>query len=646
MSDKPSRRNLPFRRKEESFLDLFGMEVGISKHGLLIPPGLVAGQKLDFLLRGLTLHVADIEDFDELGIPYRAVAANLEDGAIVVIGSGDLSDAMRASMALPGFFTPARIEGRLLVDGGVVQNLPVETVRAMGADIVIAVDVGTPPGSIEEESISFLGVAKHTVNVLNKVNAKRSRAALGEDDFLLIPDLEGITTLGFHNFAEAESRGLAVIDSVESRLRALSVSEQEYQRHLQRQRSVAETRGASVRIDRIEVGEVGRVPGQMIRRRMKLQPGQELDLDLLGRDLRRIYQIGEFEQVQFKIRKREGETVLRIETRDKSWGPDYLRFGMRVSGNLKGSGGFLLNILHRKSFINRWGAEWRNLISGGDILRFRTEFDQPLGYNARFFISPVLDYTRVQRGAYVNSSLRDVVEGYVASGQLDIGYRIGNDVELRTGLQFGYAEGELDATSDSSAFYDQLGVFRVRAALDDLDSVGFPRYGGLLDVRADLGRKELGSSQSYDRLYLKYLQPLTRGRSTFTLRLEGGHDLDSDLPVYEEFQLGGLFHLSGFQRGQLRGDSMAFAALIWMQQLKQMNGPFAKGLYAGLSVEAGNTWASGQDWQWENLVPAGAIYAGVDSGPGPIYLAWGLAEGGHSSLYILFGQVHGPSVLH
>lgn len=646
LDDAVGRQSLPYRRKQETFLDLFGFEVGLSRGGIEIPAGLVAGQKFEFLLRELTMHAAQVEDFDELGIPYRAIATDLDDGAPVIIAGGDLADAMRASMAIPGYFTPAYRDGKVLVDGGVVDNLPVQVVRDMGADIIIAVDVGTPPGQVKSGDVSFFSIAMQTVSVLTTANTTKSRALILDQDLLLVPDLEGVSTLGFDKVSEAELRGLAIADSFETHLRELSVSEEEYERFLDRQRALVTNQQESIRIDQIEFVGGHRVPDEVLRRRMKLVAGDELDLELLRADLRRIYQVGEFELVDFHLRQRDGQTVLQIETRDKFWGPDYLRFGIRIQGNLKGDGGFQLNFLHRKSFINRYGAEWRNLLSFGDVLRLRTEFDQPLGYAAHFFLSPILDYTRVESGAYLDANHRVILDGDTGTAELDFGYRVGNDFELRTGMQFGFIHASFNALEGETSVRDQLGLFRARATLDDLDSEAFPRYGSYIQARADLGRDYLGSSEDYDRLYLQYIQPFTHRRATFTLNFEAGYDLDSDLPFYEEFNLGGLFRMSGFQPGQLRGDQMLRGSLVWMQRLGTANPLLGKGIYAGVSLEAGNAIASSESWQLSTLIPAGAVYVGIQSVLGPAYLAWGVAEGGYESFYVLLGHPHQIGILH
>ncbi len=144
--DEPDRPEQHFRRKEDDFDHLLPLEVGL-KGGLVLPPGLIAGSKLGFVLQGATLPCSALVEFDDLRIPFRAVATAVQTGDAVVLARGSLARAIRASMAIPAIFSAVELDGKLLIDGGEAQNLPVQTVRAMGADVVVAVDVGLPPST-------------------------------------------------------------------------------------------------------------------------------------------------------------------------------------------------------------------------------------------------------------------------------------------------------------------------------------------------------------------------------------------------------------------------------------------------------------------------------------------------------------------
>lgn len=208
-ADSQPRRLVNFRRKEEDRLSYFGFEMGIGKNGLKLPAGFVSGNKLNFLLRKLTLPVLGIEDFDDLPIPFRAVASNLENGQVVVLDHGSLADAMRASMAIPGAFTPHVIDDRTLVDGGMLRNLPYDIVKSMGADIIIVVDVGPTMGDLDDDP-SLTGILQQTVIMTIAANGMESLTHLAEGDVLLVPDLEGIDVQDFDQMGEAARRGLVV----------------------------------------------------------------------------------------------------------------------------------------------------------------------------------------------------------------------------------------------------------------------------------------------------------------------------------------------------------------------------------------------------------------------------------------------------
>ena len=240
-----------YRRKEEDRWPHFGFEFGVDAGGLRTASGLIAGQKLNFLLRQLTLHTTGVHDFDDLAIPYRAVAADLDDGSMVVLDHGALADAMRASMAIPGAFTPYEIDGRRLVDGGMVRNLPYDVVKSMGADVVIAVDVGTPVGKLARDP-GFL--ARRLAHARPGDQGQRrhlARRVHRPQDLLMVPDLEGVTMASFPLMADAADRG-------ESRARA-------------QPRATAPLLGVRGRVRRLARASARRPPGAADRGRRRVR---------------------------------------------------------------------------------------------------------------------------------------------------------------------------------------------------------------------------------------------------------------------------------------------------------------------------------------------------------------------------------------
>ena len=186
--DNIDRADRSFRRKDDDRLWMIPHKPGFNDGKIKLPPGLVQGQKISNLLTALTLHVADIDDFDDLGIPFRAVAADIRTGEKVVLDSGSLATAIRASMSIPAILSPVAWGDMMLVDGGIASNLPIETVRAMGADIIIAVDISTPLQG-EDVAQSILSIAEQMSGFLTRRNVEAELRTLGERDILLVPEL-------------------------------------------------------------------------------------------------------------------------------------------------------------------------------------------------------------------------------------------------------------------------------------------------------------------------------------------------------------------------------------------------------------------------------------------------------------------------
>ncbi|MDX2454606.1 patatin-like phospholipase family protein, partial [Desulfosarcina sp.] len=350
--DAPDRKLISFRRKEEDHLPYFDFEIGLGSQGLKIPAGFVAGTKLLFLLREITLPTVDIRDFNDLPIPFRAIATNLDSGEVAVIDHGTLADAMRASMAIPGAFTPHVIDGETLVDGGFLRNVPYEEVKAMGADIVIIVDVGTPLGQLDPDP-SFTEIFKQTVRVGITANARVSLAQAGEQDILLIPELKGIEIGSFGRMAEAAEQGRAVADQHRGMLQRLSLPEAEYQAWLADVRS--RRREKVARIGLIRVESPSRIGRQRVRMQIRSKPDVPLDMNVLSDDLERVFRLGDFEFVDYTLEPGADASVheLVFHTTDKRWGPNYLRLGLALEGHFDGQSRFSFLVYHRMAEINR-----------------------------------------------------------------------------------------------------------------------------------------------------------------------------------------------------------------------------------------------------------------------------------------------------
>ncbi len=190
--EKPPRAELAMRRKSDDYRPYFGPEFGIGDGKLKLPKGVITGVQLESVLRQLS-KAKGYYHFDDLPIPFRAVATDLVTGHAVVFSQGELANVMRASMSVPGAIAPAEFDGMMLVDGMLTSNLPVDAARAMGADIVIAVNVGTP--LLKRDQLDgILGVTGQMLSILTEQNVQASLASLKSTDILITPELGDFST--------------------------------------------------------------------------------------------------------------------------------------------------------------------------------------------------------------------------------------------------------------------------------------------------------------------------------------------------------------------------------------------------------------------------------------------------------------------
>ncbi|RMH23301.1 MAG: hypothetical protein D6701_00390, partial [Gemmatimonadetes bacterium] len=273
LSDRAPRPLRPFRRKAADERIPSRLELGFNGGRIRFPRGLVSGQNVELTLRSATLPVANVRSFEQLPIPFRAVATDLETGEAAVLGQGELSTAIRASMSIPGAFAPVERDGRLLVDGGLVDNLPVDVARAMGADVVIAVDL-TPPLYEADEITSALEVSAQTLRITTLRNTLPSRRALVEGrDLLLQPDVESIAITDFRQLPASIAAGRAAAREREPFLRGLSLDSASYARL----RASQQRRGVALPpLDFVRVRGARGTDPDLVAARVRLPLGREV----------------------------------------------------------------------------------------------------------------------------------------------------------------------------------------------------------------------------------------------------------------------------------------------------------------------------------------------------------------------------------
>jgi NTE family protein len=631
LDDRPPRRRVPFRQKVDDLTFLTRLEMGFNRGKFQLPAALIQGQKLDFLLQALTVHTVGIGSFDDLPIPFRTVATDLETGAAVVLKSGDLARAIRASMAVPGVFAPSVIDNRVLVDGGLVDNLPVDLAREMGADVVIAVDVGEPLRT-RQDLDSLTRVAGQVVSMMIRRNVDRQIAAA---DLVLFPDMEGFGAADFHRADRMIPLGEAVARASAEDLGVYSVSESEY----------AELRSRLMRRDVVEptivsvqVAASSRADPDFLFARVRTRPGDPLDANAIARDLERLYAEGDYERVTFYLTKVEGGYVLHIEADEKSWGPHVMRFGLNLTADFEGESDFNARANYTLTRLNRLRAETKVAIQVGGENLLAAEFYQPLHSSGRIFVAPTLTVTKAGTSTTpVGGVFGGLTVSTLDSG-LDLGLSLREWGELRVGVTRGNGRARPKQSSVLPDSDFDTGGLRARLILDQLDNPNFPRNGWIANAELLSAREYLGSDADYESLRSGVFGAASWGRHTLLGSLEYDGALGTDLPVFEQFSLGGLFRLSGYPTGSFVGPYLGLAIASYYYQLGDFGTSIVSGIYAGASLEAGNVWQHRDDAGLDDLLWAGSLYVGLDTFFGPVYVAHGRGEAGQNTWYVFLGR--------
>ena len=653
--DDPARKDIPWRQKRDDFTDLFGLELGFRNGKLVVPLGTVAGYKFEFLMTefvGLEAGRAE-RNFDSLPIPYRAVAMDLENGDARVFDRGFLVKAMRASMSIPAAFAPVEIDGRLYVDGGMVRNLPVDVARRAGCEVIIAVNLGTPPLR-RDQITSSASVALQAINLMTEQNVKASLAELTDKDILinLIPGLGDFSSSNFGQAMETVPIGIAAARAVEDRLKTLSVSEEDYSswQASRLARKPGEVEVTSIQVadtmkrvnpDVIEA-EIKQKP-TMIESRLEVRRGERTELETLHRNLETVYGRGDFSWLDYRLTEvKEGKNIT-VEAVEKPWGPNYIKFGLGYASDFSTDQRFSASLMHRMTWLNSLGAEWRNDVTVGYVAQFHSEFYQPFTRQVGVFAAPWFDLRQNRINYYIGDEWVGEYKVNTIRGGLDLGLQ-GRLGEMR----LGFFQGNLQTDSKFGVLnlgssrlvpeYDlRQGGWMGSVVMDQLDSASFPRTGYLLVGTGFMTDPAYGADDDYNKTLITFQKPFNIDRHTLTLGLAWGESPDSKLPAYDLFQVGGFQRFSGYLFDQLVGDSYYMGRLVYTYRFSDLPSALGAGLYLGGSFEVGEVSNRFDPTTASGTLYCGSLFFGADTILGPFYFAWGRSADGSGALYVMLG---------
>ncbi|WP_259461593.1 patatin-like phospholipase family protein [Paraburkholderia fungorum] len=649
--DVTERADLPQSQREDERLYAGSLSLGFDHKGFKLPAGLVQGNRLQALLQDWTAASSGIASFNQLPIPFRAIATDLQTGQKVVLENGSLPQAIRASIALPGLFAPAEVDGRTLVDGGLVSNLPIETARDMGAQVVIAVDIGSPLRPLDALA-SPADVLQQMIGILIHQNVARQREQLDANDVLIEPSLGSLSFTDFANAPQAIAAGEAAARAALPRLQHLALSPEQYAAW----RAAHTTPAAKpVRVTRIAVKSHGAVSERRILEALHVHPGDVYDPKSLNKDLLALTTAGDFESVTQQLVNDGDNHTLVVDARDKPWGPNFLLFGVGLSASSSDEGGFRLHLGYRRPWLTPSGLEGLvDATVGSDLLFFHGELRQPLSDSYGYYVAPYLEFRRSYANVFQDDPYIKLTQYQQQTERagLDFGLPLSNLGDFRIGVAYahGFAspqynfENTDDNGNDAGLFFPDIYgrefTARARLVIDQLDDSRFARKGYYFEARAE--RSLFAQPQNtFTELYGKALVAASYGRQSINASIEAGKDFQNTNPVDPfGFTLGGFQHLSAYAADQLAGNSMLYGQVTYMNELMTFAASPFHALFAGLSLEAGNVWDGPVQYGGGPLKRSITFFTSVTSSFGPIYFGVAFAPGGRSNLYFQLGHTY------
>ncbi len=635
LSDAPPRADVPFRRKQDDRDFLVKQKLSFRDDGSLgLPLGVIQGQNLSLLLESLLAHASDTRDFDKLPIPFRAVATDIASGEKVVFRKGHLPQVIRASMSIPAVFAPVELDGRLLVDGGMTDNIPLDVAREMGVDIAIVVDIGTPLRT-RKQLTTVVDVLNQSITLMTRRNSEEQLAALHPNDVLIEPPLASFGVTDFGKAEEMIDAGYRATRILDARLASLRSAEP-----VDAELDAARAPGQRTPIiTAIKVENDSKVGDDVIRYYIRQHVGEPLDMGRLQTDMGTLYGLDYFEQVQYRVVHKGDEHTLVIRARGKRTGTDYLRLGLNLSDDMEGDSAFNIGASYRMNGINRLGAEWLTRLQIGDQQELYTEFYQPLDVGSRYFIAP---YAAIESQNVEAILDNDPVAEYRLERYgfgLNVGRQIGNSGEIRFGVGEAWGKADVrigDQDLPSESFNE--GFYQLKYSFDSLDNVYFPHAGEDIGLAFRQFEPELGSDQRYRQWEFKLDKALSFGPDTYILGGRYGRTLDQANVVTSSFLLGGARQLSGFREDAISGQNASLLRAVYYRRLTPRSYlPLDFPLYVGGSLERGRAWNNDNEFD-SGYINAASIFLGFDTPLGPLNFSYGFNDDDQQAIYMNLGQ--------
>ncbi len=634
-SSGPGYNQLAYRRKDDKRTYQINVDMGY-RNGLSLPLGISTAHYIGLLIDRLTLPYSDLSSFDDLPIPYRCVATDLLSAKPVILKDGSLASAMRATMAIPGVFPPIERDNMVLVDGGLLNNIPTDVIRSMRPDVVIAVDVGTKLGDIQTIS-SLVGILQQSIVVMTIENDRRN---LSLADLIIAPDMGELSVLDFSSIEKSFEIGYQAAESKASILSKFALGPDEWEQYVA-------VRNSKVRIDvpaprQIVIAGNDKQLQRSLGKKLSADIGRPLDIDNLEANLNRITGQGKYESVRYRFLpgiENQGPNILEITAKEKRHSPPAINMGVVIDGSDVNAINFTIGSRVTLYDIWRPGTEWRIDSRLGFENLFATEYFVPLGQSG-FFAAPHAVYRRERQGVFRGRNRFAEYQADRSGVGLDIGF-LTDRSELRIGYEFGRIQAK--SLTGEPGLPDVDGIVsyaHVQWAFDGQDSQTIPRRGIRFVADGKWYLKTPNSAADFPQLEINgsAFHPMSRWGSLFGA-MSGGTSFERSAPAFQEFLIGGPFKYGAMERNELRVNHYALGTFGYLHKIYQLPSLVGSTVYAGAWVDQLATWSGGATLagpqRFRTAFSTGLI---LDTKLGPFSIIGSYGEEGRGQIYFSLGR--------
>ncbi|PIE43461.1 MAG: patatin [Gammaproteobacteria bacterium] len=632
--DQIGRRLLSMRKKQETRQHAMDATLGIDENGVVFKSALVQGQQLDLILNHLTWEAFQIDDFDQLPRRFRAVAADLATGQEVVIGSGSMARAVRASMSIPGVFPPVRWQDKLLVDGGVANNLPISVARDLGADIIIAVDISQP--LIEQDKlVDILTIADQMTNFLTRRNVELQLADLKPGDVLIVPELTDFASSDFDKSDEIVEIGATATRQQVLDLKPFALPDPLWHAYRSGIKSVPAIDWV---IDRIEVANTSSFPDRFVLSRIRQKTGEYFDRERLEHDINTLYGLGYFESVTYALKRVDAERILEISVFERSAGPNYLLFDFAYEEDFDIDRRIRLGASINFTELNALGAEWRTYLAIGSEPKLSSRFFQPLSQINAWYLQVEGTAEKNLFNFFDDGDLLSEAEFKVLRYHGKLGNELGNWGDVGLGLLFEDIDiaGRVGVgVGKKSAF--QLGGYRAEFTFDTLNDARIPTAGYYFVAEFDQYLSELGADKRFSLLYIDGLYAGQYGNWVWHAATKLQTVTSRQATLDQLKPLGGVDNLSAYPQDRFVGQDSALGSLAVYREFQSS----WQNYFVGVMFEMGRVWrpitpfADSGSWH-----PSSSLVFGVPTVLGAIKLTASFGDSGEGAVYLTIGHTH------